>query len=127
MRIATKKNVPTGVGRDRNSARLDAKRRGNEADATHDAYREEVDNALALLKDTRSTVTDAETIYVDTLDVEDVPSGGTDVPYEEGVAARAVIYGARPRENAFVCKDGSAIVITEAGGETRMSLRDAPK
>ena len=127
MRIATKNNVPTGVGLERNSARLDAKRRGNESDATHNAYGEAVEHALAQLKDTRSTVTQAEAAYLDILDVEDVPSAGTDVRYSEDVAAHAVSYGARPRENEFVCQDGSAIVITEAGGETRMSLRDAPK
>ena len=125
MRIATKNNVVTGVGQRRNSARLDAKRRGNDTDATHDAYSEEVDNALAFLKAARSTVTDAETAYIDSLDVEDVPNTGTEVPYNEVVPAHAVIYGARPRENEFVCEDGSAIVITEAEGETRMSLRGA--
>ena len=127
MRIATKNSVVTGVGKGRNSARLDARRRGNDTDATHAAYGEEVDNALAFLKAARSTVTDAETAYVDVLDVEDVPSAGTDVPYETRVASRAVGRGARPCENEFVCQDGSAIVITEAGGETRMSLRDASK
>ena len=126
MHIAMSKNEPTGVGRGDKSARLDARRRGQDCDRVEAGKSNAAaETARALLSATPSTMTCAEEAVIDGLMADDPPIAGAEFGYEISVAMTAAAYGAKPVANGFVFHDGSAIVVTEPRGQSRMWLRRA--